>query len=160
MSDKGIRLGAIAKFAELLPQRAVLGNARFRAEVRFFLIENYGITGNAASTHYNHAFQEAKKVPAMTELLIGLGRPEGKNNGGRKKKVVAVAGPVLLLGYTAPAAEAVDDANDAGETGEAQTVFTVKRKKDGVVVAELSFDAATAMVAKAKAAKKSALYFV
>jgi hypothetical protein len=160
--DKGIRPACIAKFAELLPQRAVLGNMKFRANVRFFLIEQYGCTEAAASTHYAYAFNKAKEVPELAELLVGLGRPEGKNNGGRKKKVVpeaAVAGPMLLLGYTAPAADG-NAAQDAGETAAEQTVFTVKKKGDDTVIGTFSFEDATALVAKAKAAKKAALYLI
>lgn len=42
-----------------------------------------------------------------------------------------------------------------------QTEFRVLRKSDNAVIAEaLSFEAASALVAKAKAAKKSALYWV
>lgn len=165
--DKGIRPAAIAKFAELLPTRATVGNARFRAEVRFFLIENFGITGAAASTHYNHAFQEAKKVPELAGLLAGLGRPEGKNSGGRKKKVVPEAATLISEGVkentstlTVTVNPAADDANDAGETAAEQTLFTVKKKSDGTVVGTFSFEDATALVAKAKAAKKAALYMV
>ena len=180
--DKGIRKVVNAKFKELLPQLAELGGRRFRAEVRFYAIEQFGCTGSAASTHYNYAFQECKK--SNPELVIGLGRPPEKNNGGRKKKVTEVAEAVmLLLGHTpsnvtteaavdatvdatvetdaAEAAEedAVDD-NDAGETAPEQTVFTVKKKATGEVVAEgLTFDDAKELVAKAKAAKKSALYY-
>lgn len=135
--DKGIRVNVNNKFVELLPQRAELGNKRFRAEVIAYAMDEFGITLASAATHYNHAFKVAKAAnPASVE---GLGRPEDKK-GGRKRKVVAVA-------ETAAPAE--------------QTVFTVKRKNDGAVVAEnMSFDDATALVAKAKAAKKAALYWV
>jgi len=123
----------------------------------FYIMEEYGITLASAATHYNHAFKTVKA--ANPNLVEGLGRAEDKK-GGRKPKAkveAVVPAPVLLLGYTAPA---VDDSNDAGETMPPQTVFTVKKKSDGTVIGEFSFEEATALVAKAKAAKKAALYFV
>ena len=60
------------------------------------MIESFGCTLAAAATHYNHAFIEARKASelegneALKELLVGLGRPEDKK-GGRKKKAVEVA---------------------------------------------------------------------
>ena len=156
--DKGIRPAANAKFLELLPTRAEVGNTGFRKNVMFYIMEEYGITLASAATHYNHAFKTVKA--ANPELVEGLGRAEDKK-GGRKPKAkveAVVPAPVLLLGYTAPAT-VVDTSNDAGETMPAQTVFTVKKKSDGTVIGEFSFDEATALVAKSKAAKKAALYF-
>jgi hypothetical protein len=139
MADKGIRVNVNYKFKELLPQRAELGNKRFRAEVIGYAMEEFGISISSAATHYNHAFIEAKKLPELAEALVGLGRAEDKK-GGRKPKVKIVVADVAEL---------------------QQTEFTVKRKSDGAVIAEaLSFEAATALVAKAKAAKKSALYWI
>ena len=156
--DKGIRPACNAKFAELLPTRAEVGNTAFRKNVMFYVMEEFGITLASAATHYNHAFQECKKV--TPELVEGLGRADDKK-GGRKPKVAAVPAVVavapLLLGYTPP----VDsDVNDAGETAPEQTVFTVKKKSDDTVVGTFSFEDATALVAKAAAAKKAKLYFV
>jgi hypothetical protein len=54
--DKGIRPACNAKFLELLPQRATLGNTEFRRAVMNSIMEDFGC------------------------------RPEEKNNGGRKKK--------------------------------------------------------------------------
>ena len=164
--DKGIRPACNRKFAELLPTRAEIGNTAFRKNVMFHVIEEFGCTLASAATHYNHAFQECKK--ATPELVEGLGRADDKK-GGRKPKAKVVAEAVtLLLGYTAEAAatdvvvtDVVPPAGDAGETAPAQTLFTVKKKSDDSVVAEgLSFEDATALVTKAKAAKKAALYFV
>jgi len=164
--DKGIRPACNAKFLELLPTRAEIGNTAFRKNVMFHVIEQFGITLASAATHYNHAFQECKK--ANPTLVEGLGRADDKK-GGRKPKVAAIpelVGPVaptetaadpLLLGYTAPVGGEV---GDAGETGEVQTVFTVKKKGDDTVIGTFSFEDATALVAKAKAAKKAALYLV
>jgi hypothetical protein len=167
--DKGIRPACNAKFMELLPQRAELGNTRFRKTVMAFVMDEFGTTNPSAATHYNHAFQKCKAE--HPELVVGLGRPEGKNNGGRKKKVEAAtvdAAPVnffpcggfLLLPAPAVAAEPVDVSDLTPDT-ETQTVFAVRKKADDSVVAEgLSFEAAQALVAKAIAAKKAKLYFV
>ena len=142
MSDKGIRINVNHKFVELLGTRAESGNTRFRANVIGYAMEEFGITLASAATHYNHAFKEAKKVPELAEALVGLGRPEDKK-GGRKPKVKAVA------------------TVEADVVEVQQTEFRVLRKSDNAVIAEaLSFEAASALVAKAKAAKKSALYWV
>lgn len=156
--DKGIRPACNAKFAELLPTRAEVGNTAFRKNVMFYIIEEFGISVASAATHYNHSFQAVKAAtPAMVE---GLGRADDKK-GGRKAKVVVPelvgpAAPMLLL----PAPAVKGDPQDAGETAPEQTVFTVKKKSDGTVIGEFDFETATALVAKAKAAKKAALYFV
>lgn len=137
--DKGIRVNVNNKFAELLPQLAALGGKRFRAEVRMYAIEEFGISDAAASTHYNFAKQEAAKVPELAAFMAGLGRAPEKNNGGRKRKVAAV---------------------EVVEVPE-QTVFAVYKKGNSELVAEgLNFEDATALVAKAKAAKKATLYWV
>lgn len=142
MADKGIRVNVNHKFVELLAERAATGNTRFRANVIGYAMEEFGITLASAATHYNHAFKEAKKVPELAEQLLGLGRPEDKK-GGRKPKVKIVA-------------------TVEGDVVEVQqTEFRVLRKSDSAVIAEgLNFEQATALVAKAKAAKKSALYWV
>ena len=138
MSDKGIRVNVNHKFVELLSQRAALGNKRFRAEVIGYAMEEFGITLASAATHYNHAFKTVRA--ATPELVADLGRAEDKK-GGRKPKAKAVL---------------VEDVAEVQ-----QTEFTVKRKSDGAVIAEaLSFEDATALVAKAKAAKKATLYWV
>ena len=160
MADKGIRPECNRKFAELLPTRAEVGNTAFRKNVMFYIMEEFGITLASAATHYNHSFQTVKL--ANPELVEGLGRADDKK-GGRKAKVkveaapelVGPPAPLLLLGHT----PAVDD-NDAGETAPEQTVFTVKKKSDDTVIGTFSFENATALIAKAKAAKKAALYFV
>lgn len=151
--DKGIRPACNAKFAELLPKRAELGNTEFRRAVMNYLIEEFGITLASASTHYNHSFIQCKA--ANPEAVVGLGRPEDKK-GGRKAKVkteatvATVANPLLanntmlLLTYS-PAAVV--------------TLYTVKKKANDAVVAEnLTQEDAEALVQKAKVAKKAALY--
>ena len=140
--DKGIRPAVNRKFVELLPQRAELGNTRFRAEVIAFAMEDYGITLASAATHYNHAFKVAKAVPELAATLEGLGRAEDKK-GGRKPKV-------KVAGIVADVQQEVQ-----------QTEFSVFVKSTGALVAEkLSFDQATTLVAKAASQKKAKLYWV
>jgi hypothetical protein len=160
--DKGIRVGTLQNFVETLPKRAELGNTGFRKSVVFWVVENYGTTIGSACTAYNHAFKTVKA--SNPELVEGLGRAEDKK-GGRKPKVKLPAAAMLLLGYTpaqvAEIEQLVDDENDAGETAEAQATFTVKRKADGVVVAEgVTLDAARELINKNVKQKKAKLYFV
>lgn len=141
--DKGIRPACNAKFLELLPQRATLGNTEFRRAVMNSIREDFGITEASAATHYNHSFKEVKA--ANPELVEGLGRPEDKK-GGRKKKVVQASEEVAV---------------DLDPMPEEQLLFTVKKKSDGSVVAEnLSLEDARELCNKAKQAKKAALYWV
>jgi hypothetical protein len=142
--DKGIRPACNAKFLELLPQREALGNTEFRRAVMNSIREDFGITEASAATHYNHSFKEVKRL--NPELVEGLGRPEGKK-GGRKKKAAVVVAPV--------AAEELDP------MPEQQTVFNVCKKSDGSVVAEnLTLEDARELCNKAKQAKKAALYWI
>lgn len=96
--DKGIRPECNRKFRELLPTRENTrsGNTAFRKTVMAHIMEQFGITLASAATHYNHAFidaREAAKTDAtLAAQLVGLGRPEDKK-GGRKKKEVAPAAP-------------------------------------------------------------------
>lgn len=138
MADKGIRVNVNHKFVEMLPQRNEMGNTAFRKAVICYAMDEFGITLASAATHYNHAFKEARKIADLVPLLEGLGRPEDKK-GGRKPKVRA---------------EAVAEVPE-------QTEFSVYKKRTGELVAEkLNFEDARAMVVKAKAAKKAALYWV
>jgi len=104
MADKGIRPEALRKFLQDLPSRenTRLGNRNFRAGVITHLMEQFKIPLHSAATAYNNAFIAAremaagnveKKIEPNAELaaqLVGLGRPEDKK-GGRKKKAVAPA---------------------------------------------------------------------
>ena len=149
--DKGIRPFARNKFAEIneLRRRSLLTNTQFRKNVMAHLMTEFGITLASAATHYNEAFKFLKELNA--ELVSGLGRPEDKK-GGRKKKAVEAT----------PAAEVAPQGDAAqAETAPEQTVFRVCKKSDGSVVAEgLSFEDAKALVEKAAAAKKAKLYWV
>lgn len=159
--DKGIRTGVNHKFNEMLPLLVTIGGKAFRRTILDWTVENYGVTMASASTHYNHSFQACKEVDAA--LVVGLGRPEGKNNGGRQRKAAEVAvitGTVISEGVKAHTATHTVTINPDAEIPE-QTVFTVKKKGNGEVVAEnMNFADATTLIAKAKAAKKAALYWV
>lgn len=183
--DKGIRPFVNAKFIELNTARkaGTLTNTQFRKHVMCAAMEAFGITLASAATHYNHAFQAMKKAtPAEVE---GLGRPDDKK-GGRKRKEVAAApatpsviptpATALLQNFlnaipaptpTAPAAEgetaqAVEEQQEEQPAPPAeQTLFNVCKKSDGTVVAEgVSFEEAKALVAAAAKAKKAKLYWV
>jgi hypothetical protein len=131
--DKGIRPAANNKFMEMLPQRAELGNTRFRKEILAWLELEFDCTRAAAATHYNFAFKQCKA--AHPELVVGLGRPEGKNNGGRKKKVAEVI-----------------------ETAPAVKLFNVYKKKDNsLVLLGVTEAEADAAIEKAAKTKKAAL---
>src|ERR1700757_4502936 len=89
--DKGIRINVNAKFAELLAERNAKPaddknrNKQFRKDVMLWAINEFNITVASAATHYNHALKLMQASnPASVE---GLGRPEDKK-GGRKRKVV------------------------------------------------------------------------
>lgn len=152
--DKGIRINVNAKFIELLvvrnaqPKDSKTRNKEFRRDVMTWAMEEFNITIASAATHYNHALKLVQASnPASVE---GLGRPEDKK-GGRKRKIVAETGAAV-------------NGEDDGATAEDLVVpelFFVKKKKDSTVVAEgLTFDAAKELCSKAQAAKKAALYWI
>lgn len=104
---KGIREFAVSTFNSTLPQRAELGNTKFRAEVMNLIIMAFGVSISSASTHYNHALQLAKKEnPTAVE---GLGRPDDKKGGRKPIHVVDVVkvrnGEVVATGLSRAAAE-------------------------------------------------------
>jgi len=161
--DKGIRAYADRKFIDLLPRRSELGNTLFRKTVISDIMEQFGTTLASAATHYNHAFKEARKV--VPEQLEGLGRPEDKK-GGRKKKT-AIEQPVEATAEQ-PAAEPTEAAAENTEqTAEAEPeqqaaeqpkTYTVIRVKDGAVVrAGLNRFDAEELVSRAAAQKKAKL---
>jgi hypothetical protein len=163
-----IRSAVNTKFVEMLPQLAVIGGKKFRRTILDWSVETLEITMAAAATHYNHAFHRIKECEP--ELVQGLGRPEGKNNGGRKRKGAAApaAAPVapLLLTYTPAAAPALDLSvllqapllPLLPEVAVEPQLFTVVRCKDGAEVGTgLTKEAAEEMIAKAAAGKKAKL---
>jgi hypothetical protein len=174
--DKGIRQGVNAKFNEMLPQLKELGGKKFRRTLLDWAVEQYGCTMAASSTHYNHAFQSCKK--AAPELVEGLGRAEGKNNGGRKKKVIAEVPTVIaaiefidaqfavdasleaLVGEAA-AMEVVPDQAPAQIEAVPETIYVVRREKDEATVARVrTLEEAMELCKKAAEQKKAKLYIV
>lgn len=152
--DKGIRNGVNIKFAEMLPQLAAIGGRLFRKTVIDWTIDNYGVTIASAATHYNYSLKQAQKTTPA--LVVGLGRPPEKNNGGRKKKVVDLMGPVQPAAIEAAVEKAAIEYTETE-----QTEFKVCKKSDGTVIAEgLSFEDARAVVEKAAQAKKAKLYWI
>ena len=86
MSKNTARAAAFAIFNSHLPSRSERGNTAFRKAVIVEIMDTFDCTLSSASTYYNTAFKQAKlETP---ELVEGLGRPAGKNNGGRKAKIV------------------------------------------------------------------------
>lgn len=142
--DKGIRNGVMIEFNNMLPQLATIGGKAFRRHVLDWAVEQFGCTMAASSTHYNFAKHQA--TVADVTLTERLGRAPEKNNGGRKKREVAVE---------VAAAEFVDAESIV------QTEFTVCKKADSSVVAQgVSFEEATALIAKNAAQKKAKLYWI
>ena len=177
--DKGIRPYACRTFIETIPQLQQLGNRGFRKTVMEGIKEAFGLTELQASTHYNYAFKEARKTHA--DQLIGLGRPEDKK-GGRKRKAVAEAAAdtqeqqtqaaegeqqqeqtAETQEPTAETQEATAEEQPAAEQeqqpaaeAEPQQQFTVIRVKDGTVIAAgLTEAAAAALVQRAAQRKKA-----
>lgn len=86
MSKNTARAAAFAIFNSHLPSRKERGNTAFRKAVIVEIMDTFDCTLSSASTYYNIAFKQAKlETP---ELVEGLGRPAGKNNGGRKAKIL------------------------------------------------------------------------
>ena len=122
--SKGIREFAVATFNAKLVARNNKGYANdtaFRKDVVCTIADKFDITIGAASSAYNYA--KLQVTQATPELVQGLGRPEGKNNGGPKKKVPAEA----------PAQEAVQEAVQEAPAEELQV-----QDEAGSVVAEIS----------------------
>ncbi len=87
---KNIRNSVNASFLANLPRLAELGNAGFRKLVMQAAVQEFSISVASAATHYNFSLKQARA--ADPKSVAGLGRPEGKNNGGRK-----VSKPVTVI---------------------------------------------------------------
>ena len=126
--SKGIREFAVATFNAKLVARnnkEYANDTAFRKDVVCTIADKFNITIGAASSAYNYA--KLQVTQATPELVQGLGRPEGKNNGGPKKKVPAEA----------PAQEAVQEATQEA-VQEAPAEELQVQDEAGSVVAEIS----------------------
>ena len=88
--SKGIREFAVATFNEKIAKRnnkEYSSDTAFRKDVVCTIAEQFDISIGAASSAYNYAKQQLTLT--NPQLVEGLGRPEGKNNGGPKKKATA-----------------------------------------------------------------------
>lgn len=89
---KSIRQRAVEVFNEKLVARnnnEYSNDTAFRKDVIWTLVEEFDITVGAASSAYNYAKQQM--TASNPDAVKGLGRPEGKNNGGPKKRVTVPA---------------------------------------------------------------------
>jgi hypothetical protein len=167
MEKSTIRSFACQRFLELTPTRAGSAdrkvNTTFRKTITSELMEKFGTTLASAATHYNHAFIEARKLAqqagqeTLAAALVGLGRPEDKK-GGRKKKV---PGPAAELPQGTDVALTPEQQQElADDTAkEAAKLYSVYRKKDDELIAsDLTREQADELIDKARAAKKAALY--
>ena len=132
--SKGIREFAVATFNAKLVARnnkEYANDTAFRKDVVCTIADKFDITIGAASSAYNYA--KLQVTQATPELVQGLGRPEGKNNGGPKKKVPAEA-PAQEAVQEAPAEELqVQEAVQEAPAEELQV-----QDEAGSVVAEIS----------------------
>ncbi len=100
--DKGIRAYARTFFAAQNALRVKgevysgpKANTAFRKAVMAKLMEEFGVTLASAATHYNEALIETrKKTP---EAVLGLGRPDDKKGGRKKKEDAAPAADAAAL---------------------------------------------------------------
>ena len=170
--EKGIRPFVCARFLELLPTRAGSTdrkvNTQFRKTLTSEVMEKFGTTLASAATHYNHAFIEARKLAAqqgqetLAAQLVGLGRPEDKKGGRKKKAQGPVEEAAAPQAAVTPAIELSDEqkAEAAADAEQhAALLYSVFRKKDDALVAkDLTREQADALLDKARVAKKAALY--
>ena len=99
--SKGIREFAVATFNEKIAKRnnkEYSSDTAFRKDVVCTIAEQFDISIGAASSAYNYAKQQLTLT--NPELVEGLGRPEGKNNGGPKKKAATTVTVAAAKGDT------------------------------------------------------------
>jgi hypothetical protein len=104
---KGVRDFVNETFAQMLPQRAEMGNTAFRKAVMQAAMAQHGISLASAATHYNHSLKTVRSIDA--ELVEGLGRPDDKKGGRKVIHTVDVikvrTGEVVAAGISRGAAE-------------------------------------------------------
>ena len=84
---KSIRERAVEIFNEKIVARnnnEYGSDTAFRKDVVWTLVEEFDITVGAASSAYNYA--KLQMTATNPDAVKGLGRAEGKNNGGPKKR--------------------------------------------------------------------------
>lgn len=92
---KSIRERAVEVFNTKLVARnnnEYTNDTAFRKDVVWSLVEEFDITVGAASSAYNYA--KLQMTASNPDAVKGLGRPEGKNNGGPKKRDTVQAATV------------------------------------------------------------------
>jgi hypothetical protein len=92
---KSIRERAVEVFNTKLVARnnnEYTNDTAFRKDVVWTLVEEFDITVGAASSAYNYA--KLQMTASNPDAVKGLGRPEGKNNGGPKKRDTVQAATV------------------------------------------------------------------
>lgn len=141
---QGIRDFVNAKFGELLPQRAEMGNTAFRKAVMQAAVAQFGITVASAATHYNHSLKTVRSLDPT--LVEGLGRPEGKKGGRPVTKPVTVVkvktGEVVVDGISRAKAE--------------ELILAAISKNKPKLAIKQDLDAQAAAEAEAKAAEAAA----
>lgn len=102
--DKGIRAYARTYFAAQNALRidaaselykGPKGNTAFRKAVMGELMEQFTITLASAATHYNEALIGTRKL--TPDSVLGLGRPDDKKGGRKKKETPAAAAETPAL---------------------------------------------------------------
>jgi hypothetical protein len=107
--DKGIRAFARTYFAAQNALRVAgevysgpKANTAFRKAVMVELMTQFGVTLASAATHYNEALISMRK--ATPEAVQGLGRPDDKKGGRKKKEDAPAAQPDAVEVNTSDAA--------------------------------------------------------
>ena len=106
---KSIRERAVEIFNEKIVARnnnEYGSDTAFRKDVVWTLVEEFDITVGAASSAYNYA--KLQLTATNPDLVKGLGRAEGKNNGGPKKKVAVQQATVQQAAATGQLLTIVD----------------------------------------------------
>ena len=124
--SKGIREFACAVFNAKIAKRnnkEYSSDTAFRKDVVCTIAEQFDISIGAASSAYNYAKQQLTLT--NPQLVEGLGRPEGKNNGGPKKKAAT----------TATVATTADTVQILDERGNVLSTFETARTESLIVLA-------------------------
>ena len=124
--SKGIREFACAVFNAKIAKRnnkEYSSDTAFRKDVVCTIAEQFDISIGAASSAYNYAKQQLTLT--NPQLVEGLGRPEGKNNGGPKKKAAT----------TATVAATADTVQILDERGNVLSTFETARTESLIVLA-------------------------